>query len=377
MTPPATARSLPKRAAPDRSKTGQGRAAPRRARRISGPSAPARSGSLAAAVAIPAPGVALPRERPVRPSSPSRKRSAPASRRTSVGATPGIALRGVQALDGISSSAFVDRLIRGRLWIGLLAFALIGIVAMQLLVLKLNTGIGRTLGHVATLQRENAQLNIEDSMYSSENRVAPLATAAGMTLAPAGTVHFVAASMEDISRAAAALSTAAQASASAASASSTTATAGESSTGSAGSEASAQTSGGAEASGSGESSSSSTASSTGETPGSRETQFDRFTVQCVSIKHRPFRAGRKRSVGRGRADRRSACVVELQWRCGERLRRRHPGRHAGIADGGHPTSRRARCSCCLSCCCCSPARALSISVVLTAACCAGPRGRSS
>ncbi len=45
---------------------------------------------------------------------------------------------------------------------------------MQLLVLKLNTGIGRTLGHVATLQRENAQLNIEDSMYSSENRVAPL-----------------------------------------------------------------------------------------------------------------------------------------------------------------------------------------------------------
>ena len=49
---------------------------------------------------------------------------------------------------------------------------------MQLLVLKLNTGIGRTLGHVATLQRENAQLNIEDSMYSSENRVAPFATAA-------------------------------------------------------------------------------------------------------------------------------------------------------------------------------------------------------
>ena len=96
----------------------------------------------------------------------------------------------------------MDRLIRGRLWIGLLAFALIGIVAMQLLVLKLNTGIGRTLGHVATLQRENAQLNIEDSMYSSENRVAPLATAAGMTLAPAGTVHFVTASMADISRAA-------------------------------------------------------------------------------------------------------------------------------------------------------------------------------
>jgi hypothetical protein len=271
MTPPATARSLPKRAASDRSKIGQRRAAPRRARRVSGPSEPARSGSLAAAVAIPAPGVALPRKRPARPSSPSRKRSAPARRRPSAGATPGIALRGVQALDGISSSAFVDRLIRGRLWIGLLAFALIGIVAMQLLVLKFNTGIGRTLGHVATLQRENAQLNIEDSMYSSENRVAPLATAAGMTLAPAGTVHFVTASMADISRAAAALSTTAQTSASAAATASTTG--GESSTGSAGTEAGSQASSGAEASGSGESSSSSTAGSTGESAaGSSEAQ---------------------------------------------------------------------------------------------------------
>ncbi len=271
MTPPATARSLPKRPAPDRSKIGGRRTASPRARRISGPSAPARSGSLAAAVAIPAPGVALPRERPARPSSPSRKRSAPASRRVSAGATPGIALRGVQALDGISSSAFVDRLIRGRLWIGLLAFALIGIVAMQLLVLKLNTGIGRTLGHVATLQRENAQLNIEDSMYSSENRVAPLATAAGMTLAPTGTVHFVTASMADISRAAAALSTAAQASASSASAASTAG--GESSNGRAGREATSQTSSAEEASGSGEDSSSSTAGSTGEsTAGSGETQ---------------------------------------------------------------------------------------------------------
>lgn len=271
MTPPATARSLPKRAAPDRSKIGGRRVASSRARRISGPSAPARSGSLAAAVAIPAPGVALPRERPARPSSPARKRSAPARRRASAGAAPGIALRGVQALDGISSSAFVDRLIRGRLWIGLLAFALIGIVAMQLLVLKFNTGIGRTLGHVATLQRENAQLNIEDSMYSSENRVAPLATAAGMTLAPAGTVHFVTASMADVPRAAAALSTAAQASASSASATSTAG--GESSNGSAGREAASQTSSAEEASGSGEDSSSSTAGSTGEsTAGSGETQ---------------------------------------------------------------------------------------------------------
>jgi hypothetical protein len=268
MTPPATAHPLPKRAAPDRSKIGQRRVASRRARRISGPGAAARSGSLATAVAIPAPGVALPRERPARPSSPSRKRSAPARRRASSEVTPGIALRGVQALDGISSSAFLDRLIRGRLWIGLLAFALIGIVAMQLLVLKLNTGVGRTLGHVATLQRENAQLNIEDSMYSSETRVAPLATADGMTLAPTGAVHFVTASMADVPRAAAALSTAAQTSASTTSTASTTG--GESSSASAGSEAVSQTSNGTEATSSGETAA---VSPTGESSaGSSETQ---------------------------------------------------------------------------------------------------------
>jgi hypothetical protein len=119
---------------------------------------------------------------------------------------PGIALRAAGALEGISGSALFDRLIRGRAWIGLLAFALIGMVAMQLLVLELNTGIGRTLTRVAQLQRENAQLDIENSTYSAENRVAPLAAASGMKLAPAGTVHFVAASPADVSRAATSLS---------------------------------------------------------------------------------------------------------------------------------------------------------------------------
>jgi hypothetical protein len=97
-------------------------------------------------------------------------------------------------------------LIRGGAWIGLLAFALIGMVAMQLLVLKLNTGIGHTLTRVAQLQRENAQLGIEDSAASAESRVAPLAVSAGMTLAPVGTVHFVAASPAYVARAATALS---------------------------------------------------------------------------------------------------------------------------------------------------------------------------
>ena len=152
-----------------------------------------------------------PPERPLRPAGPPRRGPARKVARRPANETRGVALRAVDAFEGISASVLLDRLIRGRLWIGLLAFALIGIVAMQLIVLKLNTGIGRTLTRVAQLQRENAQLGIEDSVYSAEARVEPLATADGMTFAPSGAVHFVAASPADVTRAAAALSTAVQA----------------------------------------------------------------------------------------------------------------------------------------------------------------------
>jgi hypothetical protein len=86
------------------------------------------------------------------------------------------------------------------------AFALIGIVAMQLLVLKLNTSIGRTLEREALLQRDNAQLGIENSKYTAEGRVASLAGAAGMTVALVGTIHFVAAGATDVARASTLLS---------------------------------------------------------------------------------------------------------------------------------------------------------------------------
>ena len=70
------------------------------------------------------------------------------------------------------------------------AFALIGIVAMQLWVVKLGVGIGRALEHAELLQRENSALAIEDSSLSSGERVEQLALAKGMELAPPGALHF-------------------------------------------------------------------------------------------------------------------------------------------------------------------------------------------
>src|SRR5207302_547285 len=57
----------------------------------------------------------------------------------------------------------IDRLIGGRAWIGLVAFALIGIVTLQLGLLELNTHIGRVLEREGRLQRENAALSIQNS----------------------------------------------------------------------------------------------------------------------------------------------------------------------------------------------------------------------
>jgi hypothetical protein len=87
----------------------------------------------------------------------------------------------------------LDRLIRRpptRAWIALVAFALIGIVAMQLWVVKLGVGIGRALEHAELLQRENSTLAIEDSALASGERVERLAVAKGMVPAPPGALRF-------------------------------------------------------------------------------------------------------------------------------------------------------------------------------------------
>jgi cell division protein FtsL len=102
----------------------------------------------------------------------------------------GIALGLIGALAGLSRNRRLDRLIRGRGWIALVAFALIGIVAMQLWVVKLNVGIGRALEHQATLQREDSALSIEDSSLSSGERVERLAAAQGMVIASPAALHF-------------------------------------------------------------------------------------------------------------------------------------------------------------------------------------------
>jgi hypothetical protein len=145
--------------------------------------------------------------RPRRVSGPARRPlvDRPASRRSPEYA--GIALGLTEALSRLSEHRLLDRLIRGRTWIVLVAFALIGIVTLQLGLLRLNAGIGHALEKEASLQRENAALSIENSELAAGDLVESSASRLGMEVVPTGALRFLTARpAADPSRAVAALS---------------------------------------------------------------------------------------------------------------------------------------------------------------------------
>ncbi len=167
---------------------GRGRAlprgpAPRHPRRTSGPAAPPRRAPRARidAAALTASGaIAYPR--------PQRPPARPPLRVVAGGAA--LATRVADIALDVSSSRLMDRLVRSRLWIGIIAFGLIGIVAMQVSMLKLNAGIGRAVETASTLERTNASLRGEISRLSNGDRIQSLAGDRGFVMpAPADVTY--------------------------------------------------------------------------------------------------------------------------------------------------------------------------------------------
>ncbi len=142
---------------------------------------------------------------PRRVSGPARAGSNhPARHRTRGWSGPAHA---VGLAEAVATHRLLDRLIRGRVWIGVIAFALIGIVTMQLVLLKLNAGIGRSLVRETLLQRENATLSAENSEVAAGEQVEAQAEHAGMQLIPEGALRFLTAHpASDVGKAVAALS---------------------------------------------------------------------------------------------------------------------------------------------------------------------------
>ena len=149
---------------------------PRVPRRVSGPVAR----NAAAATA----GAALPRgaARPVAPRAvPRRLRLGP--------------------LRALPEHRVVDRLLRSRLWIWALGALLGGIVAMQVSLLKLNSGISRAVETTTTLERQNADLEAAVARLSSPDRIESGAGTLDMLMPAAGDVRYLTSGQQDATKA--------------------------------------------------------------------------------------------------------------------------------------------------------------------------------
>jgi hypothetical protein len=163
--------------------------APTAPRRVSGPAAAAAAGGV---IAVPAPG----RTRPQEHTAP-RKRTSPGTRpsRSRRGARSAARapwrLRAAVYLRALPDNVLLDRIIRGRVWIPLLGMLLTGIVFMQVEVLKLNAGIGRSLERGSALQAQNELLRAGVSQLSDEQRIERIAAQMGLVMPGPAQLRFV------------------------------------------------------------------------------------------------------------------------------------------------------------------------------------------
>ncbi len=172
MTPPGSRSATAAATSPPRRASATHRVAPRRApsrqspapRRISGPVAPA--------------------QRPPRRSA----RVTPSERLAAV-------------LRSLPDHPLLDRIVRGRFWIPLLGVMLVGIVAMQVELLKLNASTGRSIELISSLQSRNDMLRADVASASNPDRIERLASRMGMTMPGPEAITFVSARSASLGRA--------------------------------------------------------------------------------------------------------------------------------------------------------------------------------
>lgn len=100
---------------------------------------------------------------------------------------------------------FLDKLLRGRLWIGIVAFALLGIVAMQVAILRLGASIGASVTRIQQLEQANQNAATGIARLEPSAGVASEATKLGMLYPPAGNVVYLHSNPADVQIAAASI----------------------------------------------------------------------------------------------------------------------------------------------------------------------------
>jgi hypothetical protein len=149
-----------------------------------------------------------PTQRPPRrisgPGRPKRDPRAAGTAATATARSP-LAMRlGARAMR-VGDARVLDRLVRGRAWIALMAIGLLGIVFMQVSLLKLNAGISRAVTAADTFDRQNSSLREDISKLDSGERIQSVAAKLGMVTPAAGDVHYLDGREADGARAAGAI----------------------------------------------------------------------------------------------------------------------------------------------------------------------------
>ncbi len=148
-----------------------------------------------------APARRAPRPAPVR--RPSRPRPQRSQRSRIV---PGAVGRTASAVSGIADTGVFVRLTRGRLWIGVLAALLVGIVAINVLSLSFGATASRLGREADGLRRANSALRADLAGRLSDLRIQGAAIRAGLVVPGAGSIRYLRARPGDAARAARRLS---------------------------------------------------------------------------------------------------------------------------------------------------------------------------
>jgi hypothetical protein len=91
----------------------------------------------------------------------------------------------------LQDSSLLDRLLRGRMWIGLLGVLLVGLVALNVSLLKLNAEAGQYAETAKKLRVENADLRGKVSRLGSGGRLQDAAAQLGLVMPRADDVNFL------------------------------------------------------------------------------------------------------------------------------------------------------------------------------------------
>ncbi|MEX0992664.1 MAG: hypothetical protein WDZ37_01575 [Solirubrobacterales bacterium] len=97
----------------------------------------------------------------------------------------------LRAGKSLHDSSLLDRLLRGRGWIALLGVLLIGLVALNVSLLKLNAQAGRNAEEARKLRIANTELGATATRLSSAERLQAAGEKLGLVMPPPGSIHFL------------------------------------------------------------------------------------------------------------------------------------------------------------------------------------------